>query len=84
MDPNAAAELFMAEKIRRESDISIAAGSKSRAQVYFEARHSICPDAEDEDNKNDDKEDEKSNKFFEFQIFQNLNSNSNVVIIKNT
>lgn len=66
-DPQAAAKLFMAEKTRRERDVFIAAGGKSRTQEYFkglfpEARHSIDPDAE----HTDDKEDENSNKFFEF------------------
>jgi hypothetical protein len=66
-DPTNAAKLFFDEKLRRERDVSCAAGSKSRAQAYFkgvfpEARHSIDPDTE----QKNDIEDEQSNKFFEF------------------
>lgn len=65
-DPTDAAKLFVAEKSRRDRDIT-SSNIKSKAQEYFkgvfpEARNSFDPDVDEKY----DNEDEQSNKFFEF------------------
>lgn len=66
-NPTAAANLFVAEKARRERDVTTSTESKSRAQAYYkgifpQARKTSDPD----DEQPDDKEKEHSNKYFDF------------------